>query len=140
MAKRYAIWDRQTEVYTPGMDPNLKGLTYSTPAGTSHFTPEEWMMLHPAPPRSVIICDAGDFNGAYFGTLGQMIRIYEAAGADFSNATTDEEKLDVIEAFEDEAKRAAANQVSPESRIASALELSNLLRLDAEQTDDPDVI
>lgn len=140
MAKRYAIWDRETEIYTPGRDPNLTGLTYSTPMGTARFTPEEWMMLHPAPPKAVIICDAGDYNGGYFGVLGDMVRMYESMGADFSEADTDEKKLEAIEAWED-AQRGDPEESSAEERIAAALELQNVMHL-AEvspvNTDDPD--
>ena len=96
MAKRYAIWDRRTDIWTPAKDKSIQGFTYSTPVGTQHFTPEEWLMLHDAPPNAVIICATGDYNGGYFGTLGQLMQIYEDMGADFSNANTNEEKLNVF--------------------------------------------
>lgn len=105
MAKRYAIWNRKDDIYTPGVDPKIQGLTYSNQFGTGHFTADEWLMLHPAPPNAVIICSTGDYNGGFFGTLGSLVQIYEGLGADFSAAKTDEEKLDVIEAFEDERNR-----------------------------------
>lgn len=141
MAKRYQIWDREAEIYTPGMDPKLQGLTYSTPMGTARFTPAEWLMLHPAPPSAVVVCAAGDYNGGYFGTVAEMEAVYTQMGADFSGARTDEEKLEIIEAWED-GQRGDPEESSPEERIAAALELQNVMHL-AEtapvNTDDPDM-
>ena len=137
MATKYAIWNRQGEIYTPGTDPKLKGFTYSTAAGTSRFTAEEWLTLHPAPPSAVIVCAAGDYNGGFFGTLGQMVQVYTAAGADFSEAVTDEDKLDVIEAFEATAG-GDPTESTPEERIAAALELNNVLQMPTVNDDDPD--
>ena len=31
-----------------------------------------------------VVCAAGEANGGFFGTLGQMVQRYEAQGADFS--------------------------------------------------------
>lgn len=142
MLERYAIWDKTSDIFTPGTDPHIKGLTYSTALGTSRFTAAEWMQIHPAPPSAVIVCAAGDFNGAFFGTLDQLVRVYKAAGADFDGAKTDEDKLEVIEAFEDaetEASRGPSAEIQLEERIAAALELANLLNMPDEKTDDPDV-
>lgn len=126
------------------MNSKLKGLTYSTPFGTSHFTADEWLMLHPAPPSAVIVCAAGDYNGGFFGTLNGLVQIYEGLGADFSEAKTDEEKLNVIEAFED-----AINHPNGEERKQNAAdndgthhesgdEISILMQLPVVNEDDPD--
>lgn len=138
MATKYAIWNKRDEVYTPGTDKNLQGFTYSTAAGTSRFTAAEWLSIHPAPPSAVIVCAAGDYNGGFFGTLGQMVQVYTAAGADFSGAVTDEDKLDVIEAFET-TMGGDPDESTPEERIAAALELSNVLQMPTVNDDDPDV-
>ena len=68
-----------------------------------------------------MVCAAGEINGAFFGTLGQMVQMYTAQGADFSACTTDEEKLEVIEAFED-AMNAPSTKPTAEERQAAALE------------------
>lgn len=144
MANRYAIWNRQDDIYTIGMGKNIKGLTYSTPFGTAHFTAEEWLMLHPAPPNAVIICAAGDYNGGFFGTLNNMVQLYTSYGADFSDAKTDQEKLDVIEAFEDainhpkgeeRKQNVADNDVTHHE---SGAEISSLMQLPVVNDDDPD--
>ena len=117
MAKRYAIWDKQTTIITPIFEV---------------FTPEQWMEKYPVAKLDsvTVICSAGEINGGFFGTMNQMVQIYESQGCDFSTCTTDEEKLNAIEAFEDTreaAALAASQEPSAEERIASALEYQNLL-------------
>lgn len=108
--KRYAIWDRETDVITPIGE---------------ILTPEQWMERYPVARKLTTVCSAGDINGGFFGVLSQMKLMYQNEGADFSEATTDEQVLEVIEAFEDarnEAAAEAANVVTDETRIADALE------------------
>lgn len=106
--KRYAIWNK--------VDPIL------TPIGEV-LTAEQWIERYPiAGVASItVVCSAGEINGAFFGTLGQMVQMYEAQGADFSACTTAEEKLEVIEAFED-AMNAPSTEPTAEERQAMALE------------------
>ena len=106
--KRYAIWDKTSPVIVPT---------------GKIFTAAEWMEKYPAAAMDsiTVICSAGEINGGFFGTLGQMVQMYEAQGADFSACTTAEEKLAAIEAFED-ALSAGSGEISAEERIAAALE------------------
>ena len=106
--KRYAIWNKQ--------DPIL------TPIGEI-LTAEQWIDRYPIAGIETItvVCGAGEINGAFFGTLGQMVQMCEAEGADFSSCTTAEETLEAIEAFED-ARNAPSNVPTPEERQAAALE------------------
>ena len=108
MLKRYAIWDKQSTVITPIGEV---------------LTPEKWIERYPVAgvPSITVVCAAGEINGAFFGTLGQMVQMYTAQGADFSACTTDEEKLEVIEAFEDE-MNAPSSEPTAEERQAAALE------------------
>lgn len=108
MLKRYAIWDKQSPVITP------IGEVLSA---------ADWINRYPIAelPNITVVCSAGEINGGFFGTLGQMVQMYEAQGADFSEATTDEEKLEVIEAFEDEMNTPDLTP-TPEERMAAALE------------------
>ena len=108
MAKRYAIWNKT--------DPIL------TPIGEV-LTAEQWIERYPIAgvPSITVVCGAGEINGAFFGTLGQMVQMYEAQGADFSSCETAEDKLDAIEAFED-AQNAPSTEPTPEERQAAALE------------------
>ena len=111
--KRYAIWNKR--------DPIL------TPIGEV-LTAEEWIDRYPiAGIGSVtVVCGAGEINGAFFGTLGQMVQMYEAQGADFSGCETAEDKLAVIEAFEDERNK-PSTEPTVEERTAAALEFSPCL-------------
>ena len=106
--KRYAIWDKVSPVITP------IGEVLSA---------EQWIQRYPVAgvPSITVVCAAGEINGGFFGTLGQMVQMYEAQGCDFSACTTNEEKLEAIEAFED-AMNAPSTEPTTDERIASALE------------------
>ena len=106
---RYAIWNKK--------DPVL------TPIGEV-MTAEQWIQRYPiAGVESItVVCAGGEINGAYFGTLGQMVEMYTNAGCDFSACETAEDKLAAIEAFEDarEAEAAAAAQAMAAAETANA--------------------
>lgn len=106
--KRYAIWDKVSPIITPIGEV---------------LTAEQWKERYPVAgiPSITVVCGAGEINGAFFGTLGQMVQMYEAQGADFSECESDEDKLAVIEAFED-AMNAPRTEPTPEERQAQALE------------------
>ena len=129
---KYAIWNKK--------DPIL------TPIGEV-LTAEQWIQRYPiAGVESInVVCAGGEINGAFFGTLGQMVDMYTKQGCDFSACTTPEEKLAVIEAFEDarEAEAAAAAKAQAEQEamnaevsatslasIAAQLEYQNMMTLD----------
>ena len=122
MAKRYAIWNKTDTILTPIGEV---------------LSPAQWISRYPIAGVETItvVCGAGEINGAFFGTLGQMVQMYEAQGADFSECTTPEEKLEVIEAFED-AMNAPSDEISTDERIASALEAQVMLAMpDLEETE-----
>lgn len=130
--KKYAIWNKT--------DPIL------TPIGEV-LTAEKWIERYPiAGVESItVVCAAGEINGAFFGTLGQMVDMYTKQGCDFSACETAEDKLTAIEAFEDarEAEQAAQAKAQAEATatneeltavslasIASSMEYQNMLTLD----------
>lgn len=106
--KRYAIWNKTDPIITPIMEV---------------LTPEQWIERYPAAgvPSVTVVCGAGEINGAFFGTLGQMVQMYEAQGADFSGCESAEDKLRVIEEFEDYLNT-PSNEPTTEERTAAALE------------------
>lgn len=126
--KRYAIWNKKDNIITPIGEV---------------LTAEQWMNRYPVAkePNITVLCSYGECNGAFFGTLGQMVQQYEQQGCDFSACTTDEEKLAAIEAFED-ARAAAEAEALAEARaredvqadslasIAASLEYQNMMSLD----------
>lgn len=118
--KRYAIWNKQDPVITP------VGEVLSA---------EQWISRYPAAGLDTVtvVCGAGEINGAFFGTLGQMVQMFEAQGADFSACGTAEDKLSVIEAFED-AMNAPSNEPSTDERIAAALEYQVMASLPDQET------
>jgi len=105
--KRYDIWDKTSDVVTPVGEV---------------LTAEQWIERYPIAALITTVCGQKPINGSFFGVLGQMVSMYEQQGADFSNAKTDIEKLEVIEAFEDARNEEAKNSVSEETRTADALE------------------
>lgn len=117
--KRYAIWDKMSPIIVP--------------TGRV-FTAEQWKEKYPvAGINSItVVCSAGEINGGFFGTLGQMVQMYEAQGADFSACETAEEKLEVIEAFED-ALNTPSGEASAEERTAAALEFIAMSSLPDEE-------
>lgn len=104
---RYAIWNKQDPIITP------IGEVLSA---------EEWMNRYPVArlENITVVCAAGEINGAFFGTLGQLMQNY-AGMVDFSACETAEEVLVAIEAFEDEMNSIPV-EPSAEERQAAALE------------------
>ena len=121
MTKRYAIWDKVSPIITPIGEV---------------LTAEKWIARYPVAGLAniTVVCGAGEINGSFFGTLGQMVQMYEAQGVDFSACTTAEEKLEVIEAFEDERNKPKTNNTpTAEERIAAALEYQVMASLPDEE-------
>lgn len=123
---KYAIWNK--------IDPII------TPVGEV-LTAEQWVERYPvAGFDSVkVVCGGGEINGAFFGTLGQMVQDYSDIGVDFSGCETDQDKLDAIEAYE-KAMSAPSTQVSNEeltatslASIAASLEFQNMMSLPDEE-------
>lgn len=120
MAK-YAIWNKEDEIITPSGE---------------IFTAEQWKSRYPVAKldRITVVCAAGEINGAFFGTLGQMVDMYEKNGCDFSACATDEEKLEAIESFEDEMNAVVEDdEPTAEERIAAALEYQVMASLPDEE-------
>ena len=107
--KKYAIWNK--------VDPIL------TPIGEV-LTAEEWIQRYPIAgvPTITVVCAAGEINGGFFGTLGQMVDLYEKNGCDFSACETAEEKLAAIEEFDEvrEAEAEAQAKAAAEAEAANA--------------------
>ena len=118
--KRYAIWDKQSPVIVPT---------------GKVFTADQWKEKYPvaALDSITVVCAAGEVNGGFFGTLGQMEQMYAAQGCDFSACETAEEKLEAIEAFED-ALNAPSTEPTTDERIAAALEYQVMASLPDEET------
>lgn len=116
---RYAIWNKKDAIITPIGEV---------------FTAEQWMERYPVArlEHIKVVCGGGEINGAFFGTLGSMVEHYEKQGCDFSECTTDEEKLAAIEAFEDEMNK-PSTEPTAEERIAAAMEYQVMSSLPDEE-------
>ena len=121
MLKRYAIWDKVSDIYTPVGE---------------RLTADQWIQRYGwiKAPGAVPVVAAGLINGALIDELSQMKKRYEQQGCVFEESLNDEQVLEAIEAWEDqraaeakEAAQEAANTPTTEERIAAALEYQNLL-------------
>ncbi len=105
---KYAIWNKKDSIITP------VGEVLSA---------EQWITRYPvaALDSITVVCGAGEINGSFFGTLGQMKKMAEDRGCDFSECASNEEVLAKIEAFENEIN-SVSTEPTAEERIAAALE------------------
>lgn len=123
MSKRYIIWDKSSDVYTPS---------------GAKFTADQWIERYSwiDMPTAIPILSAGLFNGALIDELSQLKARCEQNGATFDEGLDNQALLDAIEAWED-AQAEAAKQAAEEAaavptegeRIAAALEYQNLLAM-----------
>lgn len=133
--KRYAIWNKTDPIITPIGEV---------------LTAEQWISRYPVAgvPTITIVCGGGEVNGSFFGTLGQMVDMYEKEGCVFTDDMTAEEKLAAIEAFEDEREatekakaqeKAEADAATAElnamslASIAASMEYQNMMTLPDEE-------
>ncbi len=120
----YALWNKQDPIITPIGEV---------------FSAEEWMERYPVARLDSIdiVCQAGEINGGFFGTLGSLVDSYEAQGCDFSLCGTAQEKIDAINDFDEQLKIAAENKISDKTltatslaSIAASMEYQNMMTLD----------
>ena len=124
MTTRYEIWDQTSTVITPIGEV---------------FTPAQWIERYPAAAMIPHVCSKGTVKGGFFQSLDSLISVYASMGADFSQATTDEEKLEVIEAFEDAMNDPGdTTKSTAEERTAAALEALVMNSMTDVNNDDPD--
>ena len=113
MAK-YAIYDGKSNVITPVGE---------------ELTAEQWLKRYPWAKKAKMVVGGGVINGTVAFVYDDFIASYEELGVDFSECTTDEDKLAAIEAFEKELRLAASVSISHEERVANALEDLVVLRM-----------
>lgn len=121
--RKYQIWDKTSNIITPIGEV---------------LTPEQWIARYPmAGIEGIsIIIGGGTINGSVCMEYSQTVDTYEKMGCDFSNCTTPEDVLDVIEAFEDAMNNPEVDEdyISTDERIASALEAQLLLQMASDES------
>lgn len=116
----YKIWDKKSDIFTPGVDKNGKG----------QWTAQEYIQTR-APwagnPAAKVIISDGVINGAVFMEFDATVDSYKQRGAVITDNMADEEILAVMQAFDKCPPE--ANIPTPEERIAAALEFNNILQM-----------
>jgi hypothetical protein len=119
--KRYAIWDKASDIYTPGRD---------AATGKQRWTAQEYIDSRAQwadNPLVKVIVGGGVINGTVFMEFEATVEHYKKMGAQIEDGMTDAEVLAAIEEFEDTPP--APGEPSPEERIAAALEFNNILQM-----------
>lgn len=119
---RYVIWDEVSPVITPTMEV---------------FTADQWMDRYPAARLESIklVIAGGEINGAFCATYGQMVDTYRSQMneewiAQIDACASEQEVLDVIEAFEDFRNTpVVSDEPTTDERIAAALEAQVMMSL-----------
>ena len=122
MGTKYQIWNSTDPVITPVGE---------------YLTAEQWISRYPAAAHIPYVIAAGEINGAFCSPLSQMVAIYTNRGCDFTECVTGDDKITVIEAYEEAQKALAAEKAIESSvqaqslaTIAANLEYANLLTLE----------
>lgn len=121
---RYQIWDKVSRVITPSGEV---------------FTAEQWADRYPMSKIDGIelVIAGGTINGAFCNEYTSMCEIYDSQmktsgieeySGGIPEGLTERETLDLIEAFED-ARNMPVDTVTPEERIAAALEAQVMMSL-----------
>ena len=121
MANRYQIWDKESQIIVP--------------AGKV-FTPEEWIEIHPIAglPGVDTVINTGVVNGGFLAEYNAFIKSYQDQGCGFEDCVTQDDCLQRIEEFEDEQNSIIPETpISPEERIAAALEAQVMMSLPDEE-------
>ena len=117
---RYAIWDKESDIYTLGKDQDT---------GKMHWTAQEYINER-APwagnPNVKVIVGGGPINGMVFQEYDATVAHYKKHGAAIEDGMTDTEVLAAIEDFEDNPPEMGP---SAEERIAAMLEFQVLMSL-----------
>lgn len=116
---KYQIWDKQSIVITPSMEV---------------FTPDQWKERYPIANLEGfdLVISGGKINGALCMEYEDFKSMWEDQGCVFDESWSQQECLDAIESFELERRAeqmSQANTITPEERIAAALEAQVLLSM-----------
>ena len=102
---KYAIWNKNDDVITPIGEV---------------LTPEQWIERYPMAKILDIVIGGGTINGSFCMEYTSFVDMYKKMGVDFSECSTKQECLDLIEQFEDEQN--SIQTIDSQTRIADALE------------------
>jgi hypothetical protein len=118
MGKRYKIWDKKETLIPPSGE---------------IITAEMQLQRFPAatlPNSKFVISSVGLYNLAVWDEFYTLIEIFKQRGAVFPAGISDDQALDIMADWEDYERELAASYISPDERMAAAMEFQNLLALE----------
>ena len=128
MPKRYQIWDKKSDIFTPGRT----NADHKLFPNKDHWTAEEYiqqMASWAGNPNMLAVVNTGVNEGraicGIFNNFDSFKRAYIQMGLVLDDNMTPDEVLEAIEAFEDNFQ--PEQPITPEERIAAALEFANLV-------------
>lgn len=102
-----------------------------TPSGEI-FSAAQWLDRYPWGKMTPMVIsgeDSAPFNGAFCTPLVTMVKMAERSGVDFSECVTDQDKLDLIEEWENTPIEPEEEDIDPMESIAYALQDLVVLRM-----------
>jgi len=127
---RYKVWDKVSDIYTPGRDKETGRSRWSAQEYIHKFIP--WA----ASPEAIVIVESGPINGATVWEYYKAKEHFRRLGANITDDMTVEQVLAAIEEFEDNPPN--SGESTAEERIAAALEAQVLLAMPTVNDDDPE--
>ena len=121
---RYAIWDKQSDIYTLGRDAETGKMRWTALEYIERHAP--WAMN----PGVKVVVGGGVVNGTVFMELGAAVEHYKRLGARIEDGMSDEEALAAIEYFEDNPPEP---EPTAEERIAAMMEFQVMMSLPDEE-------
>lgn len=127
---RYKVWDKVSDIYTPGRDKETGRSRWSAQEYINKFIP--WA----ASPEAIVIVESGPINGATVWEYYKAKEHFRRLGANITDDMTVEQVLAAIEEFE--VNPPNSGESTAEERIAAALEAQVLLAMPTVNDDDPE--
>lgn len=129
---RYKVWDKVSDIYTPGRDKETGRSRWSAQEYINKFIP--WA----ASPEAIVIVESGPINGGTVWEYNKAKEHFKRLGANITDDMTVEQVLAAIEEFEDNPPAPNGGESTAEERIAAAFEALVLLTMPTVNDDDPE--
>jgi hypothetical protein len=124
--RRYKIWDKVSDLVTPGVDPETGKQVWTAQEYIEKFA--QWAAI----PGVKAVITTGVINCGVFMEFNATKEAYIRSGVHITDEMTDDEVLDAIEYWEDHPPQIEPKEDETDlllERVASALEFNNVLNM-----------